>query len=112
VAAALAQSTDHILAFFSMLRLAPGIYVGCLNLHDRLARKGEPICFAEPLASGKARPSARGLYDVCLSLGVEKRVVGNDVSADDKRLVMIPMRRPQRAPSRSPGVGRWRRAAL
>lgn len=33
--------------------------------------------------------SGRGLYDLCLSLIVKERVVGNDVSADDKLLVMI-----------------------
>jgi hypothetical protein len=89
VAIALAQATDHILSFFSMLRLELGFYVGCLNLRDRLARKGEPICFPEPLAVGKAMFSCRGLYDVCLSLSMDDRVVGNDVSGDDKVLVMI-----------------------
>jgi DNA mismatch repair ATPase MutS len=89
VASALGQSTDHILSFFSMLRLELGFYVGCLNLRDRLAKKGEPFCLPEPLASGKAMLSGRGLYDVCLSLSVEERVVGNDVTADDKSLVMI-----------------------
>jgi DNA mismatch repair ATPase MutS len=72
-----------------MLRLELGFYVGCLNLRDRLAQKGEPICLPEPFALGKAMLSGRGLYDVCLSLSVDERVVGNDVSADDKLLVMI-----------------------
>jgi len=89
VAGALGQSTDHILSFFRMLRSELGFYVGCLNLRDRLARKGEPICFPEPFAAGKAILSVRGLYDLCLSLSVKERVVGNDVSADDKLLVMI-----------------------
>jgi DNA mismatch repair ATPase MutS len=89
VAVALAQSTDHILSFFSMLRLELGFYVGCLNLRDQLAQKGEPICLAEPLAMGTAMLSGRGLYDVCLSLNVKDRVVGNDVSGDGKLLVMI-----------------------
>jgi hypothetical protein len=89
VARALAQSTDHILDFFGMLRLELGFFVGCLNLRDRLAAKGEPICFPVPVASGKAVLSARGLYDPCLSLSVEQRVVGNDVGADGKMLVMM-----------------------
>jgi hypothetical protein len=89
VAGALGQSTDHLLSFFRMLRSELGFYVGCLNLRDRLARKGEPICFPEPFAAGKAILSVRGLYDLCLSLSVKERVVGNDVSADDKLLVMI-----------------------
>jgi DNA mismatch repair ATPase MutS len=89
VAAALAQSTDHILSFFRMLRLDLGFYVACLNLRDRLAPKGEPICFPEPLAAGRALFAGRGLYDVCLSLTLADRAVGNDVSGDDKMLVMI-----------------------
>lgn len=89
VASALAQSTDHILSFFRMLQLELGFYVACLNLRDQLARKGEPICFPEPLATGKVMFSARGLYDVCLSLSIADQVIGNDVSADGKTLVMI-----------------------
>ena len=89
VAAALGQSTDHILNFFSMLRLELGFYIGCLNLRDRLARKHEPICFPEPLAVGRPMLSCRGLYDVCLALSTADRVVGNDVAADYKALVII-----------------------
>lgn len=89
VAGALGQSTDHILNFFIRLRSELGFYIGCLNLRDRLAEKGEPICFPESFAAGKAILSGRGLYDLCLSLVVKERVVGNDVSADDKSLVMI-----------------------
>jgi len=89
VANALAQSTDHILSFFGMLRAELGFYVGCLNLHGVLAEKGEPTCFPLAVASGKPVLSCRGLYDVCLALSVDERVVGNAVTADGKSLVMI-----------------------
>ncbi len=89
VAAALAQSADHILSFFSMLRLELGFYVGCLNLRDLLARKDNPICFPEPLEAGRAMLSGRGLYDACLGLSMENKVVSNDVNAEGKMLVMI-----------------------
>lgn len=89
VAAALAQSTEHILSFLSMLRLELGFYVACLNLRERLGRKGEPTCIPEPLAAGKSMLSSRGLYDVCLTLSMEDNVVRNDVTADDKALVVI-----------------------
>lgn len=89
VAAALAQSTDHILSFFSMLRLELGFYVGCMNLRDKVARKDQHVCFPEPLPAGEPMLSARGLYDVCLSLSMQDNVVGNDVNADDKLLVLI-----------------------
>jgi DNA mismatch repair ATPase MutS len=89
VANALAQSTDHILSFFHMLRAELAFYVGCLNLHDRLATKGEPTCFPLPVSSSERRHSFAGLYDVCLALRLEQRVVGNDVDADNKNLVII-----------------------
>lgn len=89
VANALAQSTDHVRGFFTMLRAELAFYVGCLNLHERLVEKGEPTCFPDPKPSGRPLLSGRGLYDVCLTLNLKARVVGNDVSAEDKGLVMI-----------------------
>ena len=89
VAAALAQSTDHILSFFQMLRLELGFYVGCLNLREQLTKRGEPTCLPEPLAAGAPALSARGLCDVCLSLSLDTAAVANDVAADHKSLVMI-----------------------
>jgi len=86
---ALAQSTDHILSFFRMVRAELGFYIGCLNLQRRLTEKGEPVCFPEALPAGRPVLSCRGLYDVGLSLSVDARVVGNEVHADDKWLVMI-----------------------
>jgi MutS domain V len=92
-AAALGQSAHHILGFFKMLRTELGFYVACLNLRDRLAAKGEPICIPEPCAAGKPVLSASGLYDACLSLSmglsIPHRVVGNDLAADERTLLMI-----------------------
>ena len=89
VANALAQSNDHILSFFKTLRTELAFYMGCLNLSERLAQKGEPMCFPLPMAPEKRRHSFKGLYDVCLSLNVEQRVVGNSINLDNKDLVMI-----------------------
>jgi len=89
VADSVAQSADHVKSFFSMLRLELAFYLGCLNLHDRLAEKGEPASFPEPLPVGQFALAARGIYDVCLSLHIENRVVGNELNADGKALVMI-----------------------
>lgn len=88
-AAALAQSTEHILSFFNMLRLELGFYIGCLNLREQLAAKGELICLPEPLPAGDPLLCARSLYDVCLRLSMEGRVIGNDVAGDKKALVII-----------------------
>lgn len=89
VAIALAQSTDHILGFFKMLRAELGFYVGCLNVRDRLSGKGEPICFPGVHDEGIGTLCAHELYDACLSLSLPDRVVGNDVQARDKSLVVI-----------------------
>jgi hypothetical protein len=91
---ALAQSADHIKDFFQMLRAELGFYLGCLNLRDRLIAEEEPVCVPVPsaLVTGsdeRARLSACGLYDVCLSLSTDTRPVGNDVDADGRQLIMI-----------------------
>ncbi len=89
VANAVAQAADHIKSFFSMLRLELAFYLGCLNLHGRLEQKDEPACFPEPLAEDQLALTTLGLYDVCLTLHVPDRVVGNELDADGKSLVMI-----------------------
>jgi DNA mismatch repair ATPase MutS len=89
VANALAQSTDHILGFFVMMRTELAFYVGCVNLSERLAQKGEPTCFPVPAAAEQRRHAFVSLYDICLSLSVDRRVVGNEGHADEKELVIV-----------------------
>jgi DNA mismatch repair ATPase MutS len=89
VANVLAQSNDHILNFLVMLRTELAFYLGCLNLHGRLSQKLEPTCFPTPAPPGDRRLSFLGLYDVCLTLSQEQRVVGNKVDADNKDIVII-----------------------
>jgi DNA mismatch repair ATPase MutS len=86
---ALAQSADHILSFFNLLRAELAFYVGCLNLHEQLARLGEPLAFPLPAPPGERRHSFKGLYDVCLALSMKRKIVGNDRHADHKDLVII-----------------------
>jgi hypothetical protein len=68
VANAAAQSADHILSYFTMLRAELGFYVSCLNLRARLVAKGEPTSFPEPSPWRPFRFSSTGLCDVCLAL--------------------------------------------
>jgi hypothetical protein len=89
VANSVAQSADHVKSFFSMLRLELAFYLGCLNLHDKLTGKGEPVCFPEPLPADQLDLTAQGLYDICLTLHLDNPAVGNDINADGKSLVMI-----------------------
>jgi DNA mismatch repair ATPase MutS len=89
VANALAQSTDHILSFFNMLRTELAFYIGCLNLHGQLAQMGEPLSFPRPAAPDEHRHSFKELYDVCLALTMKQKIVGNTVNAENKALVII-----------------------
>lgn len=89
VANALAQSTDHILSFFTLLRTELAYYVGCLNLAETLADLGAPLAFPVPVPANERRHTFQGLYDVCLALTMKRRIVGNAAQADGKELVMI-----------------------
>lgn len=86
---ALAQSADHILSFFQMLRTELAFYVGCLNLYEQLRGMGEPICWPQPARTGERKFSATGLYDASLALSMQQKVVANDLKADRSDLVVI-----------------------
>jgi len=86
---ALAQSADHINSFLDVLRRELAFYIGCLNLSEQLEQLGKPVCFPVPVDLSERRHSFHGLYDVCLALTMKQKVVGNDITADDKDLVII-----------------------
>jgi len=89
VANALAQSCDHILSFFTMLRIELAFYIGCLNLSEQLTQMGSPVCFPTPAEKEVRKHSGKGIYDVCLVLTQKQKAIGNDLNADNKNLVII-----------------------
>lgn len=89
VANALAQSADHVLAFFAALKFELGFYVGCLNLQTVLAEKGCALCIPTAAAAEDRALSADGVYDICLALHEDTQIVGNDLFADGKGLIVI-----------------------
>jgi hypothetical protein len=88
-ASAVAAACDDLLWFFRQLRGELAFYVGCLNLHDRLAAQDSPVCFPEPRDAAEGARTASGLYDVNLALTVGRGVVGNDLTADGAHLIVI-----------------------
>jgi DNA mismatch repair ATPase MutS len=72
-----------------MLRTELAFYVGCLNLQRQLAALQEPICLPIPRPHGDRRLSCSGLYDACLALSMKRKVVGNELNADGKDLIVI-----------------------
>src|ERR1700685_305226 len=89
VANALAQSTDHILSFFEMLRTELAFYIGCLNLHRRFAVLEQPVCIPVASAVGTFRLAFVGLSDASLLLNGQHPVIANDLDADGKQLIII-----------------------
>lgn len=88
VAGAVGQSAENVADFFEMLRVETAFYIGCMNLRKKLVRKNNPVCMPE-VVSGTLHFSCKSLYDAGLALSVSSKVVGNDIKADDKNLVII-----------------------
>jgi hypothetical protein len=82
------ESAEHVLDFLKALRAELAFYMGCLNLKEQLARIGESIAFPE-ISEMRSGFRCRNLRDVCLALTMGRRVVGNDVDASGKPLVII-----------------------
>lgn len=71
-----------------MLRAELGFYVSCLNLRDQLSARGQPVTFPVPTTWTRWELSCEDLRDASLAL-LADRVVGNDVDADGKSLIII-----------------------
>jgi hypothetical protein len=89
VASALAQSTDHILSFFSQLVAETGFYVGALKLYEQLQARALPICVPEVLPSDHLRLVYDEIYDVGLALQSAGTIVGNSADAGERPLVVF-----------------------
>jgi MutS domain V len=85
---ALAQCAEHMLSFFTMLRTELSFYIGCVNLRDKLLELDEHLSFPT-LVSNESSFSCKDLYDVCLALSMNQKVVANDMNADNKKLIVI-----------------------
>jgi DNA mismatch repair ATPase MutS len=72
-----------------MLRTELAFYLGCVNLHDRLAEINEPASFPVAAAAGKHILSAGGLYDLSLALSMGQQVVANDINANGKSRIIV-----------------------
>ena len=88
VANAAAQSADHVSSYFTMLRAELGFYVSCLNLRRSAHRPWSAGDVPRAGAWSPAAFSCEDLRDASLALRTDN-VVGNDVDADGKPLVII-----------------------
>lgn len=86
---ALAQAADHVLAFFVILQEELSFYAGCLNLYEALTKAGGAVAFPEPLPAQAGAYTVQGLYDASLALLTGGGVVGNDIDAHGKSLLVV-----------------------
>lgn len=89
VAAALGQSTDGVLGFFTALRAELGFYVACLNLYEALKAHGVATAMPEPRPAAERALAARGLRDAALAFHLPGPTVPNDLAADGIALVIV-----------------------
>ena len=88
-AAALAKSAEHILSFLRMLQTELAFYIGCVNLHERVLEIGAPFSFPATTPLQPHRLSCAELYDASLALSMNRQIVGNDIEADGKNLIIV-----------------------
>lgn len=84
-----ARAADHIVSYFSKLRAELGFYLAGANVHELLGAYGVATSFPEPRPWQEMAFSSTELQDVCLALRTQGPVVGNDVSADGRPLVIV-----------------------
>jgi hypothetical protein len=89
VAEAVAQSADHVASFFTQLRTELAFHLAGANLHHALTAHQAPVCFPEPAPPGEQALTVRDLYEITLPLRGTEHVVGNDLDADAKPLIVI-----------------------
>ena len=63
--------------------------MGCLNLHTKLSNLESPITFPSVNPGEYDVPAFQGLYDISLSLSLGKKIIGNQLKANKKNLVII-----------------------
>jgi DNA mismatch repair ATPase MutS len=88
-AVALAHSRDRVREFFEDFRSELAFYLGCMNLHDALKKKGASICYPVPSAPELLTFNVQDLCDVSLVLHAPGRVIGTSADAEQKRLILV-----------------------
>ena len=88
-AAIVSGGAGSLLSFFENLRYQLAFYLAAANLRRELLSLGLPVCFPEPGSAGSGLLNASSLYEPGLALRTGGAVVGNDLAADAKSLLLI-----------------------
>ncbi|MBR1040597.1 hypothetical protein JQ593_17460 [Bradyrhizobium viridifuturi] len=71
-----------------MLQAEVAFYIGGVNLQERLSALGQPTVIPRPTALSRRHLDCQNLFDVCLAISMNKHIVGNDVEAHGKNLII------------------------
>lgn len=85
----LAQASENLESFFTMLRQELAFYVGCLNLSETIKKYDMSISMPEMLEETSYDRSWQSLYDISLLLTNKSSITGNKLITKDKRLYLI-----------------------
>lgn len=84
------QIANQLTNYFQVLRFELAFYIGALNLRKHLMTIGCNFCFPLPLQIKNGLCyNSDDLYDICLALTLNHRVVGNNINTNDKPLTII-----------------------
>jgi DNA mismatch repair ATPase MutS len=85
----LGQSMEHVLNFFEKLKDELAFYIACLNLYEKLQTLNEPVSFPILVETSQNQFTFKGLYDICLALTMNQKIVGNTIDTSNKDLIVI-----------------------
>jgi len=88
-AIALAQAADHIDRYLITIQKELAFYIGCLNLMEALETTGNSYCFPTPKPLDSYSMDCEGLYDIGLGLLMKQKIIGNDLHANDRKIILI-----------------------
>jgi hypothetical protein len=86
---ALAQAAEYLASFFDVLRKELAFYVGGLRFTQQMGEFGMPWCIPTLTAEDTWSRSWEELYDVSLVYRNKATVVGNTLTAENKRLYIV-----------------------
>ncbi|WP_067673755.1 MutS-related protein [Nocardia miyunensis] len=89
IADVVSDATDQVQGFFGQLRTQLAFYLGCVTLHRRLIRARVPVCLPTVHPAGAPRLRCTGLRDIGLCLAGGRPVVGNDLDATGRSLIIV-----------------------
>ncbi len=89
VANSLSSSATHVDNFFISLRRELSFYIGCINLDKKLQELNCKSVFPNIISKNNFNFLVKDLYDISLALVLDKKIVGNDIDANNKKLFIV-----------------------